>query len=124
MASSASWRMCRLARRLPNFSLPDTAGVAVSLSDFEVNMYYLISGFLVSSCRRENPNVVKAFQDYKDKNFTIIGISLDNNKDKWLKAIADDNPDLDTRLRFEVLGFGDTCLVWCPRYSGKRIAQS
>lgn len=41
-------------------------------------------------CRRENPNVVKAFQDYKDKNFTILGISLDNNKDKWLKAIADD----------------------------------
>ena len=34
---------------------------------------------------------MKAFQDYKDKNFTIIGISLDNNKDKWLKAIADDN---------------------------------
>ena len=42
-------------------------------------------------CRRENPNVVKAFNEYKDKNFTIVGISLDKDKSKWLKAITDDN---------------------------------
>ena len=42
-------------------------------------------------CRRENPNVVKAFNEYKDKNFTIVGISLDKDKSKWMKAIADDN---------------------------------
>lgn len=39
----------------------------------------------------ENPNVVKAFNEYKDKNFTIVGISLDKDKSKWLKAITDDN---------------------------------
>ena len=41
-------------------------------------------------CRRENPNVAKTFKEFKDKNFTIIGISLDKDKSKWLKAIADD----------------------------------
>ncbi len=42
------------------------------------------------SCRE--PHVVKAFEKYKDKNFTVLGVSLDqpNAKDKWLKAIADD----------------------------------
>ena len=82
----------QIGKTAPEFSLPDTAGVAVSLSDFRGK--YVLLDFWASwcpPCRRENPNVVKAFQDYKDKNFTIIGISLDNNKDKWLKAIADDN---------------------------------
>lgn len=76
----------------PEFALPDTAGVSVSLSDFRGK--YVLLDFWASwcpPCRRENPNVVKAFNDYKDKNFTIVGISLDNNKSKWLKAIADDN---------------------------------
>ena len=82
----------QIGKTAPEFSLPDTAGVTVSLSDFRGK--YVLLDFWASwcpPCRRENPNVVKAFQDYKDKNFTIIGISLDNNKDKWLKAIADDN---------------------------------
>lgn len=81
----------QIGKTAPEFSLPDTAGVSKSLSDFRGK--YVLLDFWASwcpPCRRENPNVVKAFQDYKDKNFTIIGISLDNNKDKWLKAIADD----------------------------------
>lgn len=81
----------QIGKTAPEFSLPDTAGVAVSLSDFRGK--YVLLDFWASwcpPCRRENPNVVKAYQDYKDKNFTIVGISLDNNKDKWMKAIADD----------------------------------
>lgn len=44
-------------------------------------------------CRAENPNVVKAFNQYKEQGFTILGISLDQpgGKDKWLKAIHDDH---------------------------------
>ncbi|MPN63430.1 Thiol-disulfide oxidoreductase ResA [bioreactor metagenome] len=41
-------------------------------------------------CRRENPFVVEAFEKYKDKNFTILGVSLDESKEDWLKAISDD----------------------------------
>lgn len=41
-------------------------------------------------CRAENPNVVKAFTQYKNKGFMVFGVSLDSNKDAWLKAIQDD----------------------------------
>lgn len=81
----------QIGKTAPEFSLPDTAGLKVSLSDFRGK--YVLLDFWASwcpPCRRENPNVVKAFQENKDKNFTILGISLDNNKSKWLKAIADD----------------------------------
>lgn len=82
----------RFADYTPEFSLPDTAGVSVSLSDFRGK--YVLLDFWASwcpPCRKENPNVVNAFQQYKDKNFTIVGISLDKDKAKWQKAIADDH---------------------------------
>ena len=82
----------QIGKVAPEFSLPDTAGVSVSLSDFRGK--YVLLDFWASwcpPCRRENPNVVKAFNEYKDKNFTIVGISLDQDKSKWMKAIADDN---------------------------------
>lgn len=41
-------------------------------------------------CRRDNPNIVAAFQKYKDKGFTVYGVSLDRNRESWLKAIQDD----------------------------------
>jgi thiol-disulfide isomerase/thioredoxin len=44
-------------------------------------------------CRRENPNIVKAYNQFKDKGFTIFGVSYDTKKDRWLKAIADDHLD-------------------------------
>ena len=82
----------QIGKVAPEFSLPDTAGVSVSLSDFRGK--YVLLDFWASwcpPCRRENPNVVKAFNEYKDKNFTLVGISLDKDKSKWMKAIADDN---------------------------------
>jgi thiol-disulfide isomerase/thioredoxin len=41
-------------------------------------------------CRAENPNVVKAFNTFKNKNFTVLGVSLDKEKAPWTKAIKDD----------------------------------
>lgn len=76
----------------PEFSLPDTAGVSVSLSDFRGK--YVLLDFWASwcpPCRKENPNLVNAYQQNKDKDFTILAISLDQDKDKWMKAIHDDN---------------------------------
>ena len=77
-----------------DFTQNDTLGVPVSLSSFRGK--YVLVDFWASwcgPCRQENPNVVKVFNQYKDKGFTVLGVSLDrpNAKDKWLKAIHDDN---------------------------------
>lgn len=75
----------------PDFTQNDVSGSPVSLSSFKGR--YVLIDFWASwcgPCRGENPNVVKAYQQYKDKGFTILGISLDNNKDAWVKAIEHD----------------------------------
>ncbi|MGZ3950410.1 MAG: redoxin domain-containing protein [Flavisolibacter sp.] len=76
-----------------DFTQNDTLGKPVSLSFFKGK--YVLVDFWASwcgPCRRENPNVVKVFNKYKDKNFTILSVSLDrpDAKDKWLAAIHKD----------------------------------
>lgn len=75
----------------PEFSQADTTNTQVKLSDFKGK--YVLIDFWASwcgPCRRENPNVVKAYNQFKAKNFTILGVSLDKNREAWLKAIAAD----------------------------------
>jgi peroxiredoxin len=76
-----------------NFTQNDTLDVPVSLASFKGK--YVLIDFWASwcgPCRQENPNVVKAFQTYNAKGFTVLGVSLDQPgaKDKWIKAIHDD----------------------------------
>ena len=76
---------------LPDFSQADTSGKLVRLSSFKGK--YVLIDFWASwcgPCRAENPGLVKAFNVYKDKDFTILGVSLDKNKESWLKAIQVD----------------------------------
>ncbi len=73
------------------FSQKDTAGKLVSLKSFRGK--YVLIDFWASwcgPCRAENPNVVAAYNQFKQKNFTVLGISLDDNKASWMGAIKKD----------------------------------
>jgi len=76
-----------------DFAQPDVDGKMVKLSDYRGK--YVLVDFWASwcaPCRRENPNLVKVYEQYKSKGFEILGVSLDKaaDKAKWIKAIADD----------------------------------
>ncbi|MDB5136782.1 MAG: hypothetical protein JWP37_3385 [Mucilaginibacter sp.] len=82
-----------LGATAPVFAEADTSGKVISLESFRGK--YVLVDFWASwcgPCRHENPNVVKAYNRYKGKNFTIVGVSLDRPgaKDKWLAAIHKD----------------------------------
>ena len=74
-----------------DFTQPDVNGKPVKLSDFKGK--YVLLDFWASwcgPCRAENPNVLKAYNAYKDKNFTVVGVSLDESGEKWREAINQD----------------------------------
>jgi peroxiredoxin len=80
-----------IGRQAPELTLPDVEGHKVSISSFKGK--YLLVDFWASwcgPCRAENPNVVQAYSEFKNKNFAILGVSLDKEKDAWLEAIKSD----------------------------------
>jgi peroxiredoxin len=86
--ASNSW----VGKTVPELIMPDVNGKEVSVTSFHGK--FLLIDFWASwcgPCRMENPNVVKAYKEFKEKNFTILGVSLDKDKDSWKKAIAQDH---------------------------------
>jgi thiol-disulfide isomerase/thioredoxin len=85
------WKTVDISSIAPDFTQSDVKGMPVKLSDYKGK--YILIDFWASwchPCRDENPNLVKQYNLYKDKNFVILSISLDERKSDWLKAIKED----------------------------------
>lgn len=87
-------KLVKIGDMAPEFSMKNSKDELISLSSFKGK--YLLLDFWASwcvPCRKENPNVIKAYNRYKDQNFTVLGVSLDggtNGKAQWLDAIQKD----------------------------------
>jgi peroxiredoxin len=80
-----------VGRQAPELALPDAKGKLVSLASYKGK--YLLVDFWASwcgPCRAENPNVVRVYDEFKGKNFAILGVSLDKERDAWQEAIHAD----------------------------------
>ena len=80
-----------IGARAPEIALSDVNGKIIKLSSLKGNV--VLIDFWASwcrPCRAENPNVVKLYNKYKNKNFTIYSISLDQERKKWIDAINQD----------------------------------
>jgi len=81
----------QIGQPAPEFTMNDSTGKPISLSSFKGSV--VLVDFWASwcgPCRAENPNVVAAYKKFNSKGFTVFGVSLDDNKSKWIEAIAKD----------------------------------
>jgi len=88
--AASSW----VGKQAPGLSLPDVSGKSISIDSYKGK--YLLVDFWASwcgPCRAENPNVVRVYNEFKGKNFAILGVSLDREREAWQEAIRTDHLD-------------------------------
>ncbi|MAJ36624.1 MAG: hypothetical protein CMC19_01635 [Flavobacteriaceae bacterium] len=91
---SAKLKKSKVGSAIENFKGPQPDGSEIELYD-HLGKITLIDFWAAwcKPCRLENPNIVSVYLDYRDKGFTVVGVSLDTSKSRWTKAIADDQLD-------------------------------
>jgi len=90
-ASLNAKKSLAIGAEAPDISLPSPEGEVISLASLRGN--YVLIDFWAAwcrPCRAENPNVVRVYNEYSDRNFEILGVSLDKTKNAWTTAIAQD----------------------------------
>ncbi|MCK4923057.1 MAG: redoxin domain-containing protein [Bacteroidales bacterium] len=82
-----------IGQKYSDISLPTPEGTTFSLSEIVGGKYVLIDFWAswCGPCRRENPNLVKIYEELHDEGFEILGVSFDNSEEGWKKAIEDDH---------------------------------
>ena len=91
-ARAETMKAVAVGQKAPDFTMNDPEGNPVSLYS-KVGAKLLLVDFWAAwcgPCRRENPNVVKVYNEFNKKGFDVFGVSLDQKKDDWVRAISDD----------------------------------
>ena len=90
----ASTKRTEIGQPFTDVTLKTPDDQPISISDYAGKGKYVLLDFWAGwcgPCRNANPHLVRIYNQYKDKGFEIVGISLDRSKDVWVKAIKDDN---------------------------------
>ena len=92
VAKMAGLKSVSVGQPAPDFTLNDPNGNPIKLSGYKGK--YVLLDFWASwcaPCREENPNIVKQHKAFAAKGFDVLGVSLDDNKEDWMRAIKSDN---------------------------------